>query len=166
MAFEVTRYRPESPGQIHIIAVDKSCDITRDSFEAFIDGMHLPAILFAGPVSQTVFVLFDYVDAFIRTAAVNDEVLQRLIVLLKDRADRLLKIFPLIERGRDDAELQGHQLCLLTVTGRTGLSFPPRKFAARKSAPGIPGAPGFRVPRAQPPESRLRGNQDSENIPA
>ena len=63
--------------------------------------MALAALRFAHPVCQLLFVLSDNLNAVIRAAAVDDDVLKIRVTLLQDGEDGLFKELPLVEGGGD-----------------------------------------------------------------
>lgn len=66
--------------------------------------MGLTPVGFAHPVSQPAFILPDDFCRVIRTAAINDDVLQVGIVLIEHRQDGLLQVMSLVEGGGDDGD--------------------------------------------------------------
>src|SRR5205807_6752151 len=113
MLLEIINYSIERARQIKIVAIDISEYVARRSCQTFIDRVHLPAILITFPVSQTIFIALDYADTLVRAATVDDNVLERLTLLIKHRAHGLLEILPLIKGGRDDTQFQRHQFSSL-----------------------------------------------------
>jgi len=98
----------EGTGEIYVVAVDESKNVACRTLKSFVDCVHLASILFADPVSEVLFVALDYVDSFIRAAAIDDDVLQRFVSLVEYRQNRLFKKSSLIERWSNDGELWRH----------------------------------------------------------
>ena|SRR5438128_3139394 len=132
MSFEMIGDGRQRARQIEIVAVDKAKDIARGLLETFIDGMHLPAIFLADPVGEMLFVLTNDVDAFVVAAAVDDDVLKRLVPLIEHRQDRFFEKLSLIKRGRDDADLWRHKV---GADLRVRPGFSTRSGRTRRSAP-------------------------------
>ena len=109
---EVTHHGVERARQVNIVAVDESENVSSRFFESLVDRMHLPAIFFTHPVSKTVFVATNNRNAFVSAAAVDHDVLERLVSLLEHGQDRLFQETALVEGRRDDAEFQSHAIVL------------------------------------------------------
>src|SRR6185369_3598503 len=108
MTVEVIDGGIEGAGEINIVAVEETKDVACRTLKTFVDGVHLASILFADPVSKVLLVAFDYIDTFIRAAAVDDDVLQRFVSLIQYRLNRLFKKTSLIEGRSNYSELWRH----------------------------------------------------------
>src|ERR1051325_5467405 len=89
--------RGERSRQIEIVAVNKREDLAGGSLDAFVDGVHLTAIFFAHPESQSIFVSTNDRNRFIRTTAVDDDVFEVWIILIQDGSNSFLQVNALIE---------------------------------------------------------------------
>src|SRR5712671_1598905 len=98
------RHRAERPRKIEIVAVQERENVSRGSREPLVDRVGLAAVFFGHPVGEVLFMPADDVDALVRAAAVDDDVLDLRAFLAEHRSDGLFEESPLIERGSHDAE--------------------------------------------------------------
>src|ERR1700683_3913770 len=96
MVVEVMAHRVKCAGQILVIAVEESNDVTCRSCYALINRVGLAAIRLADPISQPILILLNNFDAVIGGPAVNDYVFKIPIALVKDGENSLLQEPPLI----------------------------------------------------------------------
>ena len=80
-----------------IVAVQPAKHIAGGLRQSFVDRMTLTAIFFAAPTGQPRFVSANDRDAFVRAAAIHNDVFQLRVVLQQDRTNRLLQKACLIE---------------------------------------------------------------------
>src|SRR5215218_9195278 len=94
---EVIHHRVEGSGQLYVVAVDERENVAGGSLKALVDRVYLAAILFTFPIGEFVFVAANDRNAFVGAAAVDDDVLERLITLIQDGEDRLFQEPALVE---------------------------------------------------------------------
>jgi len=104
MLFEMIHYSVECTGKIDVVAVDKRKDVAGDFLEAFVDRMNLATILFAHPISQSIFVATNNRSTLVRATAVNDDVFKILKALIQDAENGLFQKSPLVKRRCHYAE--------------------------------------------------------------
>src|SRR5215471_4351758 len=108
MLREIVGDRRKCSWSIDIVAIEVSKDIAGRAGQAFVDSMHLAAILFTLPVRQLRRKFADNLYALIGAAAVNHHVLEIRVVLIEHRADSLFQELSLVERGSDNTNLRRH----------------------------------------------------------
>src|ERR1700694_1218046 len=82
IGIKVFRHRGERPRQIDVVTVNESEDVPGAFLDTFIYRVDLSAVLFAGPIGQAIFIPSNYLDGFIRTAPVDNDVLEIRILLV------------------------------------------------------------------------------------
>jgi hypothetical protein len=82
--------------EIVIVTVQIGEDVARRPLQAFVNRVHLPAVVFAYPVGKTVLIFADNINATVRAAAIDDDILKVSVTLSNDRANRLLNIGSLV----------------------------------------------------------------------
>ena len=97
MILKVLHDRCERSRQVNVVAIYKTENFARGSFNTFVDGVNLAPILFAHPERESIFVAPDDIYSFIRTATVNNYVLEIRIILIEHRQDSLFEESSLIK---------------------------------------------------------------------
>src|ERR1051325_4189229 len=83
MAAEILGDRRKGPRQVKIIAVEISDNVAGHTRQPFVNRIHLPAIFFADPKRQSILVTPNYLNAVVRAATIDDDVLEVLIILIE-----------------------------------------------------------------------------------
>src|SRR5215831_17736114 len=98
----------ESSRQINIVAIDETKNVTGRPLDSFVEGVHLPTILLADPERNSIFVFANHIERLVGATAVNHDVFEVWVVLIKDRENRLFQEPALIERRSNDTDLDRH----------------------------------------------------------
>ena len=84
MGFECPDRRADCARQIEVIRVEPGDDLPVRMGKPLVDGLGLPAVLLADPPGQPVCILLDDLHAAVGRTAIDDDVLDVVIVLLQD----------------------------------------------------------------------------------
>jgi hypothetical protein len=110
------RHRPRQEG---VVRAQPAQDLARRVPEAGVQRVDLAAVGLAAPPGEPVGIAPDDLDAPVRRAAVDDEVLDRLVVLREHGLDRLGEELRLVVGRRDDADERPAHLSQGSDTSRT-----------------------------------------------
>src|SRR5204863_7752627 len=86
----------------NVVRVEPAEVLATGAREALVERVRLSTVGFARPPREAILVPPDDLYASVRRAAVHHDELDRLVVLLQHRADRLLQEGRLVERRRHD----------------------------------------------------------------
>jgi hypothetical protein len=103
VGFQLGRHARHGAREQRVVGVEVAHVRAARAREAAVQRRHLTRVLLPDRRGQPALVALDDLDAPVRRAVVDDDVLDRLVALLQHRADRRLQVRSLVVRRRDDA---------------------------------------------------------------